>query len=98
MLEANTSGINLSANESGIAIDEEPLEMGGSDIDELEIPEDDDLIILENVADQDAATLMQEDDFNLTPLEASLDEDDSSGSQVIALEDSEIYADDSAAT
>jgi hypothetical protein len=42
--------------------------------------------------------MMQEDDFNLTPLEASMDEDDSSGSQVIALEDSEIYADDSAAT
>ncbi len=98
MLEANKSGINLSPNESGIAFGDEPLELGGSDIDALELPEDDDLIVLEDVADADAATLMQEDDFNLTPLEASLEDDDSSGSQVIALEDSEIYADDSAAT
>jgi len=98
MLEANESGINLSANESGIAFGDEPLELGGSDIDALELPEDDDMIVLENAADPEAATMMQEDDFNLTPLEASLDDDDSSGSQVIALEDSEIYADDSAAT
>lgn len=98
MLEANESGINLSANESGISLADEPLELGGSDIDALELPEDDDMIVLEDAADPDAATMMQEDDFNLTPLEASLEEDDSSGSQVIALEDSEIYADDSAAT
>lgn len=98
MLEANESGINLSANESGIAFGDEPLELGGSDIDALELPEDDDMIVLEDAADPEAATIMQEDDFNLTPLEASMEEDDSSGSQVIALEDSEIYADDSAAT
>jgi len=41
---------------------------------------------------------MQEDDFSLTPHELSMDDDDSSGSQVIALADSEIYADDSEAT
>jgi hypothetical protein len=98
VLEANASGINLSANESGIAFGDEPLELGGSDIDSLELPEDDDMIILEDAADADSATMMQEDDFNLTPLEASLEEDDSSGSQVIALEDSEIYADDASAT
>ncbi len=98
MLESNRSGINLSANESGIALADEPLELGGSDIDALELPEDDEMIVLEDSADPEAATMMQEDDFNLTPLEASMDEDDSSGSQVIALEDSEIYADDSAAT
>ncbi|MFK7765818.1 MAG: helix-turn-helix domain-containing protein [Mariniblastus sp.] len=98
MLEANASGINLSANESGISLADEPLELGGSDIDALELPEDNDMIVLEDAADEDAATLMQEDDFNLTPLEASMEDDDSSGSQVIALEDSEIYADDSANT
>ncbi len=95
-LEANESGINLSANESGISLADEPLELGGSDIDALELPEDDDMIVLENAAGPDEATMMQEDDFNLTPLEESMDEDDSSGSQVIALEDSEIYADESA--
>ena len=56
------------------------------------------MIVLEDAADPDAATMMQEDDFNLTPLEDSMEEDESSGSQVIALEDSEIYADESAAT
>jgi hypothetical protein len=93
-LEANESGINLSANESGISLADEPLELGGSDIDALELPEDDEMIVLEDAAGPDQATMMQEDDFNLTPLEESA-EDESSGSQVIALEDSEIYADDS---
>ncbi len=97
-LEANESGIALSANESGIALGDEPLELGGSDIDELELPEDDEIILVDDAADADSATLMQEDDFNLTPHEMSLDDDDSSGSQVIALAESEIYADDSAAT
>ena len=97
-LEANESGIALSANESGIALGDEPLELGGSDIDELELPEDDDIVLVDDAADADSATLMQEDDFNLTPHEMSLDDDDSSGSQVIALAESEIYADDSAAT
>ncbi|MFT5302411.1 MAG: hypothetical protein ACI87E_003590 [Mariniblastus sp.] len=94
----SSSEVMLEANQSGISLGDEPLELGGSDIDALELPEDDDMIVLDNAADPGAATLMQEDDFNLTPLEASMDEDDSSGSQVIALEDSEIYADDSAST
>ncbi len=97
VLEANESGINLSPNESGIALDDS-LELGGSDIDSLELPEDDDdIIMLEDPADEDAITVMQEDDFNLTPLEDAM-EDESTGSQVIALEDSEIYADESSAT
>lgn len=100
-LEANESGINLSASASGISLDDSaPLDLGMSDIDELELPgDDDDMIVLDDAASPDAATMMlQEDDFDLTPLEASMDDDDSSGSQVIALEDSEIYADDSSAT
>ncbi len=98
-LEANQSGISLSPNDSGISLGDEPLELGGSDIDELELPEDD-MIVLEDAADPESSTMMQEDDFNLTPLEQSLDGEDSSGSssQVIALEDSEIYADESEAT
>jgi len=96
-LEKNKSGINLRANESGISLLDEPLELGGSDIDALELPEDDDMIVLDDAAGPDQPTMMQEDDFNLTPLVDAYDDDeDSSGSQVIALEDSEIYADDSA--
>jgi excisionase family DNA binding protein len=98
MLEANESGIALSPNESGIMLGDEPLELGGSDIDDLELPDDDDIIMVDDEADPEMATLMQEDDFSLTPHELSMDDDDSSGSQVIALADSEIYADDSEAT
>ena len=89
-LDAGESGINLAANESGIELmeDDSSLELGGSDIDALELPEDDDeLIELESNDDNE---------FNLTPLADPLEEDESTGSQVIALEDSEIYADESA--
>jgi len=98
-LEANESGISLSANESGISLADEPLELGGSDIDELELPGDD-MIMLDDEADPEMATMMQEDDFNLTPLEQSADgiDGDGSSSQVIMLEDSEIFADESEAT
>ncbi len=97
-IQVGESGISLSANESGISLDE-PLELGGSDIDDLELPEDDDVIALEEIAGPDSSTLLQSDDnFDLTPLEDSVIEDSSSGSQVIALEDSAIYTDDSAPT
>ena len=100
VLEANQSGIALSGNESGIMLADEPLELGGSDIDQLELPGDDDMIVLDDSADLEAATMMQEDDFNLTPLEQSMDggDGDGSSSQIIALEDSEIFADESEAT
>lgn len=98
ILEANESGIALSPNESGIMLDDDPLELGGSDIDDLELPEDDDIIMVDDGSDPDMASSLQEDDFSLTPHELSSDGDLSSGSQVIALADSEIYTDDSEAT
>jgi hypothetical protein len=85
-LEANESGINLSTSESGIDLDEP----------ELVAAEVDDRFDLEEIGPEDS-TMLQEDDFNLTPLEDAL-EDETSGSQIIALEDSEIFADESAAT
>lgn len=97
-LEPNESGINLSASSSGLSLDEgSSLDLGASDIDALELPDDSEEIVVLDDSD-DAPVMLEEDDFNLTPLENSMDDDDSSGSQVIALEDSEIYADDSAAT
>ncbi|MBX3417578.1 MAG: helix-turn-helix domain-containing protein [Pirellulaceae bacterium] len=95
VLESNELGISLGANDSGIELSG-GLELAGSDIDDLELP-DDDMISLSEAADADAATLMQEDDFNLTPFEES-DTDDSSGSQVIALEDSDLFSSDSDST
>ncbi len=86
-IAAGGSGISLSANESGISLE--------GDIDNLELPEDEDVISLDDAS----GTLLQSDDnFDLTPLEDSGFEDTSSGSQVIALEDSAIYTDDSAPT
>jgi hypothetical protein len=97
-LEPNESGINLSASSSGLSLDDgSSLDLGASDIDALDLPDDsEEIVVLDDAGD--APVMLEEDDFNLTPLENSMDDDDSSGSQVIALEDSEIYADDSAAT
>ena len=97
-LEANASGINLAASSSGISLGESgELDLGASDIDALSFSDDDEEIVMLD-DDDDAPMMLEEDDFNLTPLDSSMEEEDSSGSQVIALEDSEIYADDSAAT
>ena len=111
-LDAADSGVNLSPTDSGLSLDEEPLELGGSDIDALELPEDSGINLLEADDSSDSSDLEPEDggmefdlpaggddvqadnDFMLTPLEGDA-EDESSGSQVIALEDSEIYADES---
>jgi hypothetical protein len=91
------SGINLSPTDSGLSLEEEPLDLGGSSIEQLELPEDEDMISLEDEADPDAATQLKADDeFLLTPIEET--DDESSGSQVIALEDSEVYADENAQT
>ena len=98
-LETDDTGINLAISESGISLSsDEPLELGGSDIDALQLDDDDDdVIMVEEEADADDPTLMQEDDFNLTPLEESAPVADST-SQVIAMEDSAVFTDESAAT
>lgn len=92
LLDSGDSGINLSPTDSGLSLEEEPLEMGGSDIDSLELPEDDEVISLEDPDIDDSVD--DAGDFMLTPIEGEID-DESSGSQVIALEDSEIYDDSS---
>ena len=76
---------------------DEPLELGGSAVETLELGEDEE-ISLEEEGDSEAATqLKADDDFLLTPLDdAGVDDLDDSGSQVIAL-DSESF-DDAAAT
>ena len=67
-------------------------------MDDLELPEDSDLFALDDSEIADSETLLKsDDDFNLTPFEDAAD-DSSSGSQVIALEDSAIYTDDSVPT
>ena len=100
-LGAGDSGINLSPTDSGLSLDEEPLDLvpGGSSVESLELPEDDEVISLEQeAADPDQATQLKADqDFQLSPAAAEIAEDESdSGSQVIALEDSEAFDQDAA--
>jgi hypothetical protein len=73
---------------------ESSLDSGGSDIDSLDLAADEDVLSLGDMADPDAATMMQEDDFQLGAVEEA-DPDESSGSQVIALEDSDLFTDSS---
>ena len=60
----------------------------------LDLPDDEDVIMVDADANSNEATMLQEDAFNLTPLEEA-DEVEASDSQIIALDDSGIYADES---
>ncbi len=94
------SGINISnPADSGLSLEEEPLDLGGSNIDDLSLPEDDQIIALEDSGELDAATQIKTDeDFSLSPSqEVTAGDDSDSGSQVIALEDSASF-DQSSAT
>jgi len=100
-LDAGSSGISLvDPGDSGLSLEEAPLSLAGSSkkIKSLDVPGDDEMILLEEEGDSEAATqLKADDDFLLTPLDdAGVDESDS-GSQVIAL-DSDVDFDESAAT
>jgi len=93
-LNPSDSGIRLAnPHDSGVSLDE-PLELGGSHADSLELPEDGDMISLgEPSADPDRATQLKTDDeFMLSPMgDEFSDESSDSGSQVIALVDSEQF-------
>ena len=94
-LGTGDSGINLaSPADSGLSLEEEPLEIGSS-ASGLELPEDDEVISLGAEAGPDDATqLKQEDEFLLSADETDDDGgDESSGSQVIDLEDSAAFED-----
>ena len=98
-LGSGDSGINLSPSDSGLSLEEEPLDLGGgSGVESLELPEDEDVISLETeAADQDQPTQLKADNEFLLSAGDTLEEDESdSGSQVIALEDSESFDQDAA--
>jgi hypothetical protein len=89
---AGDTGINLgSPSDSGLNLEEEPLDLAGSSVSSLELPEDDDLIDLEDL-DEGAGGIQADEDFQLAPSGEQLDDEEDSGSQVIALEDSEAFA------
>jgi hypothetical protein len=97
-LHSGDSGINLKPTDSGLSLEDEPLDLGGSAVDSLELPEDDDVIALDDDGgDPDQATqLKQDDQFLLSPTDSLGDDESDSGSQVIALEDSESFDADAA--
>jgi hypothetical protein len=95
---AGDSGIQLiSPADSGLSLEEAPMNYGGSGVESIELG-DDDMVLLGDATDNESATqLKSDDDFLLTPLDdATVDESDS-GSQVIAL-DSEMDFDEAAST
>ena len=96
------SGISLvDPSDSGLSL-EEPLELAGGDDDSLELGEDDMLTFSDSASDSsdtEAPTeLKADDEFLLTPLEESGEEDSESGSQVIALDTGSSAASDAAPT
>ncbi len=97
-LGAGDSGINLAPSDSGLSLEEEPLDLGGSGVESLELPEDDDVVSLDDDAvDEEAGSQVKADNEFLLSAGETLDDDDSdSGSQVIALEDSESFDQDAA--
>lgn len=96
--DSSEGSVVLGDDDSGFELGEDSAEidLGGSLMD-LAGEDDDEMIVLDEPASADAATEIADDDFNLTPLEEVVSED-SSGSQIIALEDSDMFSDESAAT
>jgi hypothetical protein len=92
---AGDTGINLiSTSDSGLNLEEVPLDLAGSAVGTLELPEDDEVQLDDLDAGPDEATKLRADEeFQLEPAGAGAAEDaEDSGSQVIALEDSEAFA------
>ncbi len=101
-LESGDSGINLAPADSGLALDDIPLEMGGSailsslDLGGMSDPEISlvgggsdvsDISDISEIDEEPVAELQVDDDFQLTPLsEGTPDDDGDSSSQVIALD------------
>ncbi|NUQ62775.1 MAG: helix-turn-helix domain-containing protein [Pirellulales bacterium] len=80
------SGISLvDPTDSGLSL-EEPIEFSTADEESLELGEDDMLTFREDTDTESPTELKADDDFLLTPLEDTADEDSESGSQVIALD------------
>ena len=98
IMEDSDSSAEMVGEDSGLLLeDSAEFEMSGGGLMELAGADDDEMIVLDDPASSDAATELGDDDFNLTPLEEVVDEE-SSGSQIIALEDSDMFSEDSAAT
>jgi hypothetical protein len=114
-LGSGDSGINLgSPSDSGISLDEEPMELAGGSSSALGLPEDSaislgegdgilDLMgsgeaddLLSGSDSEDFANLQPDDEFLLSPSDEGFGDSSDSGSQVIALSDSQAFDEDAA--
>ena len=98
IMDDSDSSDLVGSQDSGLILEEDSgdIDLSGSLMD-LAGEDDDEMIVLDDPAAAEAPTDLADDDFNLTPLEEMGDEE-SSGSQVIALEDSDMFSDETAAT
>jgi len=91
-LEAD-SGISLqSATDSGLSLEDD----GGSSISSLELPEDEDFVTLDDADELVSVGVQKDEEFMLSPSDEMIGDESDSGSQVIALEDSEAFDQDAA--
>ena len=98
-LGSGDSGINLgSPSDSGISLDEEPMELAGGSSSALGLPEEDSGVSLgDDLSDsEDFADLQKDDEFLLSPSDEGFGDSSDSGSQVIALSDSQAFDEDAA--
>lgn len=94
---AGDSGISLvDPSDSGLSLEDPPLQLVGSSLEQLNLGGGDDMVLLEEEdASESPTQLKSDDDFLLTPM-GDADEEES-GSQVIALEGEPDF-DDAAST
>ncbi|MEO2021239.1 MAG: excisionase family DNA-binding protein [Pirellulaceae bacterium] len=98
-LGSGDSGISLgSPSDSGISLDEEPMELAGGSSSALGLPEEDSGLSLgDDLSDsEDFADLQKDDEFLLSPSDEGFGDSSDSGSQVIALSDSQAFDEDAA--
>lgn len=91
----NDSGINLmSPSDSGISLEDEPLDLAGSGISGLDLAGEgsDDSGVVSPSGAGSGVDFSQGEEFQLSP-SGSIETDDDSGSQVIELEDSSEFGD-----
>jgi len=91
------SGIQLdSPTDSGLSLDEEPLDLGGSSISSLELPEDEEIVDLDDMDAEAPTAVKKDEEFLLSPSDEMFIDESDSGSQVIAIEDSAAFDQDAA--
>ncbi|MBI2480048.1 MAG: hypothetical protein HYV60_15890 [Planctomycetia bacterium] len=91
------SGIQLdSPTDSGLSLEEEPLDLGGSSISSLELPEDEEIVDLDDMEAESPSGVKRDEEFLLSPSDEMFMDESDSGSQVIALEDSAAFDQDAA--